>query len=417
MNWQSRDDERVARALDSAPTPYERDDRSVVPGPVAVTITITVTVAERIREASTATGLEAAPAFRDALRARLLAEGAALLPHPRFPADAGPGPDPLPGPAARPTRSRHEHGPPPRSAGRRRRQRQVAAAGVLTVAFLSASMVTATGGALPDDPLEQLRRRVQGVESVLAGDDIGRGHRHLELARTGVRMLAATGPSAGAGTLVDTLDQMDSDTRAGVRLLTTTAVSRSDDAELVGLGAWTTDQSRLLSTATPRLPGDVRRRAADSLALLGTVSARVASLRGTLDCACPAVVPVDDLGPLPCSGCTGRTVTRPTGPPSEDGAPPAGTAPTVVATSAVPGTRQPDPTTGVPAPVPTRTARPPEPPGPSAQPPADPSTPAPRPPEQPDPTGPPPTTNPPFSPDPVVTDLLGGLLEALGVGG
>ena len=69
MNWPG-EDERVAWALDGARTP---DDRAVA-GLVAV--------AERVRVAGRDPRLDAAPAFRDALRARLLEQ----LRWPRIPA-------------------------------------------------------------------------------------------------------------------------------------------------------------------------------------------------------------------------------------------------------------------------------------------------------------------------------------------
>jgi hypothetical protein len=332
VNWQSREDERVARALEGAPP--GRGDRGVV------------ALAERIREVPAATGLDAAPDFRAALRARILAEGAALLPRPRTPVEATPDrPDLLstagapsaggPGPTDRPPKPRHAQSPPARPGSRRHRRRKAFAATALVIATLSATTVAATGDARPGDPLYGLKRKVQGVELIVARTDVDRGQRHLNLARIRVQELNTAGPSAAPGPLLSTLDDMDAETRAGIKLLSSAAVDHPDGARLTGLAAWTAEQRVLLTAAAARLPAEARARVAQSLALLTAVAARIEGLRGSLRCDdCRPASRPDDLGPKPCAaGCgTAPSSSQPpvqtqTRPPASRTAAPSATAP------------------------------------------------------------------------------------------
>ncbi|HST64106.1 MAG TPA: DUF5667 domain-containing protein, partial [Mycobacteriales bacterium] len=305
MNWQSREDERVARALEGAPLHGHADRRVVA-------------LAERIREVPAATGLDAAPEFRAALRARVLAEGTALLPRPRTPAEAmddAPAAD-SPSVGGRPPRARHSPGRPPAStrpaAGRSQRRRTAFAAGALVVATLSVTTVAASGDALPGDPLYGLKRTMQGVEIIVARSDVDRGQRHLELARSRVKELDSAGSRIASGPLLSTLDDMDSQTRAGIRLLSSAATGDANEARLRQLAAWTAEQRALLVAASTRLPEAARTRAALSLALLNTVAARIEELRGSLRCDCPPAPPPAVLDPQACpSGCAPVPATSP----------------------------------------------------------------------------------------------------------
>jgi hypothetical protein len=412
VNWQSRDDERVARALEGAPL-HGREDRVVV------------ALAERIREVPAATGLDAAPEFRAALRARVLAESEALLPRPRTPADAptrtvpttaGPPSAGGPGGPGRPGRTR----PTQPSRSRHRRRRKAFAATALVIATLSVTTVAASGDALPGDALYGLKRRVQNAELMVARTDVDRGRRHLELARTRVQELDTAGVSARPGPLLSTLDDMDSETRDGIRLLSTAAVDGTDEGRLGELAAWTAEQRALLTAASARLPEGARGRAADSLALLSAVAARLEELRGSLGCDCPAAGRPDDLGPKPGRGGAaattppkaGRSGHAPGGGASSGPTGPAPGGPTSSRCNPGPS-GQPAPTAAPATPAPTA-----EPPGPNPQPPSDPTTPVPQPPEQPDPTDPDPAPSPEPSqqsiPD-VVTGVVGGLIDLLGL--
>jgi hypothetical protein len=436
VSWQSRDDERVARALEGAP--QGRAGRGLA------------ALAERIREVPAATGLDAAPDFRAALRARILADGATLLPRPRSPAEATETGQPaetaqppqtggrtgqtaddtqdlatLPttadspsagGPGSpRPPRARNPKSPPGRPAGRRRRHRKTIAAAALVIATLSGTAVAASGDARPGDPLYGLKRKVQGVELIVARTDVDRGHRHLELARIRVRELSTAGPSAAPGPLLSTLDDMDSETRAGIRLLSTDAVDGTDEARLDELSAWTAQQRALLIAASARLPAAARARAAESLVLLATVAARLEQLRGTVGCEnCgPAKAP-DELGPNPCTTGCGPTPSSPP-PVQTQTRPPTGpTAPPAVSAAPI---WPPGPVGTVPAP-----GRPPSAPGTAPASTAGPSWPDP---QQPPATMPSTSPEPPAEPEPsagltseptapqAAPDLVTGVLDVL----
>jgi hypothetical protein len=416
VNWQSREDERVARALEGAPL-HGREDRAVV------------ALAERIREVP-AEALDATPAFRDALRARLLAEGATLLPRPRTPSE---GDEPVPGSpaddrrATGPGRSRPaRQGPPARRPARSGRRRRRLAAGTLVVATLSAGTVAASAGALPGDPLYGLKRQVQNVEVALARGDEDRGQQHLRLARSRVRELDTAGVSARSGPLVAALQDMDGDTRNGARLLSTVAIRDDDESPLTELETWTQQQRTLLGAAANRLPDAARFRAATSLALLGTVTARLDTLRAALRCDCQDARPLDDLGPQPCAACMSQVagVPRPTTVRPSPAATPAATMGGAPASSPVPsphasaGGAPPSPTPpGSSGSVPSS--------GPAGPDPREPGAPGrlplPQPPEQPDPATPPagggPSSPPPAPPPDVLDGVLGGLFGILGLGG
>ncbi len=310
MNWQSREDERVARALDGA-----------LPSGDAAGVVALTALAERIRAVPADTGLDADPEFRDTLRARLQSAGAALLPHPRVPADGTPAAEPglalgfepadLGGRTGRPAADRARPAPPPPArdappparpgpASRRStrpRGRTVTAAGMLVVATLSVSTVAASSGARPGDPLYGIKRKVQGVELTLTHGDVERGRAHLGLARTRLRELDTAGVFAPPAPLVATLADMDSQTAAGVQLLSEAAVRRTDRARLAELDGWAGQQRTMLVAAQPRLPDRARTRAAESIALLGTLLTRLQELRAALGCQCPAAAPVTDLRP------------------------------------------------------------------------------------------------------------------------
>lgn len=431
MNWQSREDERVAHALEGAPL-HGREDRGVV------------ALAERIREVPAATGLDAAPDFRAALRARVLAEGAALLPRPRTPAEvtddgvrtgsgARASSDPMTadapsagGPGSRPPRARHAQSPqspPNRPGGWRHRRRTTFAATALVIATLSATTVAASGDARPGDPLYGLKRKVQGVELIVARTDVERGQRHLDLARIRVGELSIAGPTATSGPLMSTLDDMDTETRDGVRLLSIAAVDGTDEGRLSELAAWTAEQRALLTAAMVRLPEGARARAVESLALLATVAARIEELRASLRCdGCSPAAGPDELGPQPCrTGC--RTAAPAATPPVQTQTKPASPG-TVRPSRPAPvpswpggpvGTVSPGrmPTAPGPDPVP-----PPGPTWPNPEPPSASPTPSPVPPEEPPPPTEPPSTTEPAAPESVpkvVTGIFGGGVGVLGL--
>jgi hypothetical protein len=188
------------------------------------------------------------------------------------------------------------------------------AAGTLALSGMSA----ASGTAMPGDPLYSVKRSTESARLALTGSDIERGRLHLEFAHNRLSEAAASGASRSG-----TLDDMDAETRAGVRLLTSTAMDRHDRTGLDLVDAFVPQQRADLM----RLGDSPRIR--QSLALLDQISARSGQLRPDLGCAAgPAGT--DSLGavPRPCPtgtrskpGSTGGSRTEATNPAAPGTAP------------------------------------------------------------------------------------------------
>jgi len=93
------------------------------------------------------------------------------------------------------------------------------------------------------------------------------------------------------------LDDMDNDTRKGVRLLNTSAVARRDVRPLATVDAFVTRQRQTLMPVMDRLSPANQERAASSLALLDTVGRRADDLRAGLNCTTVLSAGSDELGP------------------------------------------------------------------------------------------------------------------------
>ena len=124
------------------------------------------------------------------------------------------------------------------------------------------------------------------------------------------------------------MDDMDADTRKGVRLLTTAAVSQRDRKPLTTLEGFVADQRRSFAPAMEKLSTANRDRATVSLSLLEDVGRRADDLRTGLGCDKVTPAGSDALGPrlrdcepVPATGNgepdvtsqqngTGRTGTR-----------------------------------------------------------------------------------------------------------
>jgi hypothetical protein len=92
---------------------------------------------------------------------------------------------------------------------------------------------------------------------------------------------------------------MDSDTRQGVKLLTTAATSRRDEGALRAIDAFVAGQHAGVSQLVSGTTGTDRLRAAESRTLLEDVNVRVDALRRTLACGASPDAGTDSLGPLP----------------------------------------------------------------------------------------------------------------------
>jgi hypothetical protein len=133
----------------------------------------------------------------------------------------------------------------------------------------------------------------------MASSDVNRGRLLLDFART--RMAEATAVQANPAALTKTLEDMDSASRSGTRLLGAAAVDGQDRAPLDIIDGFVLAQRSELSAFVPGLTGDARDRALDSLVLLEQIQTRSLELRGSLLCTSGYADEggSDDLGPLP----------------------------------------------------------------------------------------------------------------------
>ena len=163
-----------------------------------------------------------------------------------------------------------------------------------------AAAVTAIAGvgigasrSLPGDAFYGIKRATEDVQLSLTFGQEAKGKRHLEFARTRLNEVAdlvnaptalgglapghadAAGSlpsSADAGTIRDTLSDMDSETRAGANDLYQVAVSSGSSEPLQALNKFTQVQYRELTAVLPSLPLAAQTRARQSLTLLVVVS-------------------------------------------------------------------------------------------------------------------------------------------------
>lgn len=244
------------------------------------------------------------PEFRTGLRAMLVAtaerEG------------IGATATPEPAPARRTPHSRHATSLFAR--GPRARTAVVAGVAAGAVAF---GMSNASANAVPGDALYGVKRSTERAQLALASSEVGRAQLYLDFART---RLAEAGTVHGG--LDRVLDDMDRDTLAGVRLLTSAADNRRDPAALDPIDRFVTDQRETLDELAKQVDGADRARVGSSLALLRTIEERATELRRSLDDQCPSATSVDDFGPLPVTclsapapGALGPAAQPPPAPP------------------------------------------------------------------------------------------------------
>jgi Domain of unknown function (DUF5667) len=201
------------------------------------------------------------------------------------------------------------------------------ALGVLALTGIS----TASAGAMPGDTLYGVKRSTERAELAFAGSDLGRGQLYLDFARTRLAEAKAVG---GAARFAGVLADMDSDTRQGVRLLTTAAVDQQDPNALDAVAAFVADQQSGAGELLDKVAGASRTRLLGSLDLLERVADRAHRLRETLTCGIDASDGSDALGPRP-----GRCSPGSDGAGSADAGHPARSTPDPVAPTAAHGPR------------------------------------------------------------------------------
>ncbi|SCL63694.1 hypothetical protein GA0070606_3839 [Micromonospora citrea] len=276
--------ERFAQLLDEANGGRRHHVRSRADDQLAAL----VAVGQRLGAAPPA--VEVDPEFRTGLRAMLLAtaerEGIGT-------------PAVAPEPAAAETgRGRLL----PAVTARRARARGAILVGVAAGAIALSGISAASENAVPGDALYGMKRSTERAQLALTSSDISRGQLFLDFARTRLAEAAALRGDRDGYSAV--LDDMDADTRQGVRLLTSAAVQRSDPAALDTVNSFLAGQRRavggLLDDGT-RADRDRTRR---SLALLDAVRKRSDALRAAIACGLPAPAGSDALGPAP-TACPG----------------------------------------------------------------------------------------------------------------
>lgn len=170
------------------------------------------------------------------------------------------------------------------------------AAGAIAVSGMSA----ASENALPGDALYGMKRSTERAQLALAPSDLNRGQLFLDFART--RLTEAEALRGDLTGFAAVLDDMDAETRQGVKLLTTAAMQRGDsaplDAVIVFLDGQRPQVAGLFTAVTTRTERD---RADASLDLLDQVRDRADGLRASFSCGTgtgPAPR-TDSLGPHP----------------------------------------------------------------------------------------------------------------------
>lgn len=180
--------------------------------------------------------------------------------------------------------------------------RQVRARGAILVGIAAGAVAlsgisAASEDALPGDALYGMKRSTERAQLALTSSDLSRGQLFLDFARTRLDEAGTLqGDLAGFSAV---LDDMDADTRQGVRLLTTTAAQRSDPAGLDAVNTFVTGQRKAVGGLLDGASRGERDRTRRSLALLDAVRKRSDALRAAIACGLPAPAGSDALGPAP----------------------------------------------------------------------------------------------------------------------
>ncbi|MEV7330924.1 DUF5667 domain-containing protein [Micromonospora sp. NPDC093244] len=279
--------ERFAQLLDEANGARRHHVRSRVDGQLAPL----VAVGQRLSVDPPA--VEVDPEFRTGLRAMLLATAERD--------GLGNAPAASETVTARPAAT--ARGPLlPAATARRARARAAILVGVAAGAIAVSGISAASEDAVPGDALYGMKRSTERAQLALASSDISRGQLFLDFARTRLGEAAKLrGDRIGYSTV---LDDMDADTRQGVRLLTSAAVQRAESGSLDTVNTFVTGQRRAVSNLLDGANRADRERTRQSLALLDSIRERSDALRASIACGLPAPAGSDALGPAP-TACPG----------------------------------------------------------------------------------------------------------------
>lgn len=180
-------------------------------------------------------------------------------------------------------------------AGRRIRARGAIVIGVAAGAMAVSGISAASENASPGDALYGVKRSTERAQLAMAGSDITRGQLSLTFARN--RLAEAAAMDGDDLKFGDALDDMDADTKQGVKLLNSAAVTRRESTSLTSVDSFVDNQRRVLNSAVDTLAPANRERAEKSLSLLDAVHQRAENLRDGLDCDKVTPAGSDALGP------------------------------------------------------------------------------------------------------------------------
>ncbi|SCE98048.1 hypothetical protein GA0070216_103496 [Micromonospora matsumotoense] len=183
---------------------------------------------------------------------------------------------------------------------RRARARGAILVGIAAGAVAVSGISAASENAVPGDALYGMKRSTERAQLALADSDLGRGQLFLDFARTRLDEAATLRDDATGFSAV--LDDMDADTRQGVRLLTTGAAQHTDPAALDAVNTFVSGQRRAVAGLLDGAGSAERERTRQSLALLDAIRKRSDALRAAIACTLPTPVGSDALGPIP-AGC------------------------------------------------------------------------------------------------------------------
>ncbi|MEV2239101.1 DUF5667 domain-containing protein [Micromonospora sp. NPDC049891] len=273
--------ERFAQLLDEANGGRRhhvrsRDDDGLVP---------LVTLGRRL--GANPPAAEVDPEFRTGLRAMLLATAAR----------EGVGTSAAARPAEKATSGRGSL--LPAVTARRARARGAILIGIAAGAVAVSGISAASENAVPGDALYGMKRGTERAQLALTSSDISRGQLFLDFART--RLTEASTLRGSQNGYSAVLDDMDADTRQGVRLLTGAAAQRSDPAALAAVDAFLIEQRRSLNALESRGSRADRVRTSESLALLESVAERAKAMRAAIGCGQELTATSDTLGPIPAT--------------------------------------------------------------------------------------------------------------------
>ena len=179
--------------------------------------------------------------------------------------------------------------------GRRIRARGAIVIGVAAGAMAVSGISAASENAAPGDALYGVKRQTERAQLAMAGSDVTRGQLSLDFART--RLAEAAALPGGTTGFSGVLNDMDADTRQGVKLLTEAAVARTDKSPLARIDTFVAGQRRTFAPLMGKLASADKERANTSLSLLDDVQARTEELRAGLSCGAVNPAGVDSLGP------------------------------------------------------------------------------------------------------------------------